>query len=59
MPESGPMVSREVPQVPDDPKQMRKFLEKILRDHYRDISALFLMTTDTDLFEKKQRDLQG
>jgi len=56
MAETGSMISRSVFEVPKDPEEQRKFLQKILRDHYQDIKTLFETTTDCDLFEKKQRD---
>lgn len=54
--ETGSMTSRAVPKVPEDPKEFRKFLQKVLNQHYQDIKALYNMTTDCDKFEKLQRD---
>lgn len=56
MAETGSMTSRAVPEVPKDPKEFRRFLQKILRQHYQDIKTLFETTTDCDLYEKRQRD---
>ncbi len=53
---SGTMVSRAIPKVPEDPKELARFLKKILTQHYRDIGTLFAQCTDNDLYEKKQRD---
>lgn len=53
---AGGMTSRAIPKVPEDPKELARFLKKILTNHYRDIATLFAMTTDCDAFEKKQRD---
>ena len=54
--DTGNMVSRAVQKVPEDPKEQRKFLRKILRDHYRDISTLFSQTTDNDRIEQLRRE---
>lgn len=53
------MISRSIEKVPEDNKELRKFLRKILREHYQDIKTLFEQTTDYDLFEKRQRDNEG
>ena len=53
---SGSMISRAIPKVPEDPKELARFLKKILTNHYKDIATLFTQCTDNDLFEKKQRD---
>lgn len=54
--ELGVMVSRAVPNLPENPKEMSRELRQILRQHYQDIQTLFAMTTDCDRFEKLQRD---
>ena len=54
--DTGNMVSRAVQKVPEDPKEQRKFLRKILRDHYRDILTLFATTTDNDRIEQLRRE---
>jgi ferredoxin-fold anticodon binding domain-containing protein len=51
------MLSRAIQKIPEDNKELRKFLRKVLQDHYKDIKILFEQTTDNDLFEKHQRDL--
>lgn len=56
MAETGSMVSRAIPEVPKDPNEFRKFLQKILRQHYQDIKTLFETCTDCDQYEKLQRD---
>ena len=54
--DTGNMVSRAIQKVPEDPKELRKFLKKALRDHYRDISTLFSQTTDNDRIEQLRRE---
>jgi len=57
--DSGVMISRSVPAVPDPQKNPREFkvwIEKTLQNHYIDIKTLFDTTTDTDLYTKLQRD---
>lgn len=56
MADGGPMVSRSVPAIPEGKAEMRRYIEKILKDHYNDIKNLYDMTTDCDLTEKLQRD---
>lgn len=38
---TGEMVSRAIPNVPDDPGELGRFLAKVLRAHYQDIKTLF------------------
>lgn len=54
--ELGSMVSRAVPKLPENPKEMSREIRAILRKHYQDIQTLFAMTTDCDRFEKLRRD---
>jgi len=56
MAENASMISRAIPEIPSDPKQMARVLQKILRQHYQDIHTLFAMTTDSDRIEKLRRD---
>ena len=56
---SGSMVSREITNVPKGDAEFRRWVEKNLRTQFKDIKALYSMTTDTDLFEQKQRDNLG
>jgi len=53
------MQSTEITSAPKDEKGLRVWLERILKDHYRDIRDLYEMTTDCDQFEQKQRDNNG
>jgi hypothetical protein len=50
------MISKPVPELPKDPEQQRRFIQRILNEMYQDIKTLFETTTDYDLFEKKQRE---
>lgn len=52
----GTMVSRSIQKVPTDPQELARYLTRVLTNHYQDIEALYAMTTDCDLYEKKQRD---
>ncbi|HUU16523.1 MAG TPA: hypothetical protein VMW72_05190 [Sedimentisphaerales bacterium] len=54
--ELGSMTSKPVLKIPENPNEMRRELQKILRQHYYDIQTLFAMTTDTDRLEKLRRD---
>ena len=54
--ELGAMISRAVPKIPENPKEMSRVVQKILRHHFQDIQTLFAMTTDTDRIEKLHRD---
>lgn len=53
--ELGSMVSRAVPKIPENPVEMSRVLQEILRQHYQDIQTLFAMTTDCDRYEQLQR----
>ncbi len=53
---SGTMISRAIPKVPTDPRELATFLQKILTQHYKDIATLYAQCTDNDLTEKKRRD---
>ena len=53
---SGAMISRAIPKVPTDPRELATFLQKILTQHYKDIANLYAQCTDNDLTEKKRRD---
>lgn len=57
--ETGSMVSRAITKVPEDPKELNKFLQKILRQHFQDIQTLFTTCTDCDRFEQLQRKNEG
>ena len=52
----GSMTSRDIGRVPVDPQALARYLQVVLADHYRDIEALYAMCTDTDLYERKQRE---
>jgi len=54
--ELGSMISKPVPKIPENQRDMNRVLQKILRQHYYDIQTLFAMTTDTDRIEKLRRD---
>ena len=54
--ELGSMISRPIPKISENPKEMGRELQKILRQHYQDIQTLFAMTTDVDQLEKLRRD---
>jgi len=54
--ETGNMVSRAIQKVPEDPNELRNFLRKTLRDHYRDIATLFSACTDCDRVEQLRRE---
>jgi len=56
MAENASMISRSIPKVPEDPKELHRFLRKVLRDHYQDLHTLFSTCTDCDRYEKLQRD---
>jgi len=53
---SGSMISRAIQRIPEDPKELRIFLQRILTEHYKDIKTLFDTCTDCDKYEKLQRD---
>jgi len=57
--ETGSMISRAVTKVPEDPKELNKFLLKVLNQHYRDIKTLFDTCTDCDRYEKLMRDRES
>jgi len=50
------MITTPITDVPKDPEQQRRFIQKKLSEIYQDIKTLFETTTDYDLFEKKQRE---
>jgi len=54
--ELGAMISRPISKIPENPQEMSRVLQKILRQHYQDIQTLFAMTTDCDKYEQHQRD---
>lgn len=54
--ELGAMISRAVTKIPENPKEMSRVVQKILRHHFQDIQTLFAMCTDTDQIEKLRRD---
>ena len=54
--EGGNMISRAVPTLSKDPKELAGQLENILEQHRKDIKNLFEMTTDNDLQERKRRE---
>lgn len=54
--ELGSMVSRAIPKLPENPKDMSREVQRILRKHYQDIQTLFAMCTDCDRLEKLRRD---
>lgn len=53
---SGSMTSRAIQKVPENPKELAIFLQKVLQEHYRDIATLFAQCTDNDRVEKLRRD---
>lgn len=58
MPEDASMISRAVPRIPEEPKEMARVVKRILEQHYKDIDTLFSMTTDCDRYEQRQREIE-